>query len=209
MEGGGLDASRPSPGGAPDVGSTCPVKPDALPLPKSQDVIHPTYVRTFFAVLNGAKTVREVVAVTGLGETTTSSHLKRLRGLGLVDWHYTARNQRGVRHIRPCVTEVEFTAWCEKPVEAPHVLPEQPPIIDVRELSKGDVLTIEGEDYTVKEVRIGKTAKHAAIRLAIPNGEWWHKQPLDQPIQAVRTAAAQQRIDQAIEARDGMYRYGR
>jgi len=164
-----------------------------------------TYVRTLQAVLGGATTVREIVAVTGLGETTTSSHLKRLKGLGLVDWTYTARNQRGVRHIRPIVTEVPDADVVEDDTAAPI----EPAITDVRELRKGDSLTIEGTVYPVKEVRIGRKAKHAAVRLAIPNGEQWHKIPLDQPIDGRRTVEAQQRIDNATEARDGMYRYGR
>jgi hypothetical protein len=49
----------------------------------------------------------------------------------------------------------------------------------------------------------------AAIRLAIPDGEWWYKCPLTDPVEGRRTAEAQLRISQAVVARDGMYRYGR
>jgi DNA-binding transcriptional ArsR family regulator len=175
-------------------------------------------------VLSGATTVQQVAAIVGLSETTTSSHLKRLRGLGLIDWTYTARNQRGVRILRSCVESVPFNNergedtiaivlasedGQEFSDAAPLVRPVEPTITNVRELRKGDVLTLEGQDYPVKEVRIGQKAKRAAIRLGIPDGEWWYKPPLDQPITAVRTHEAQRRISQATEARDGMYRYGR
>lgn len=185
---------------------------------QGHEAIPPTYTRTFFAVLRGADTVRLVARATGLAETTASGHLKRLKGWGLIDWGVTrAGNIKPTVGLVPLANHGDDTidvvlaseAGIEFPDDVEPGLRVEPRITDVRELRKGDVLTLEGHDYPVKEVRIGKKAERAAIRLGIPDGEWWHKTALDVPIEARRTHEAQKRINQATVPRDGMYRYGR
>src|SRR4029077_15288511 len=131
-----------------------------------QEVIAPTYVRTFFAVLEGATTVRQVAKVTGLAETTAAGHLKRLKGWGLVDWGVTrAGNIRPNVYLVPLCDRnhgsdtIDIVLASEAGVDFPTTEDEHPPtsepvVTDVRELRKGDVLTLEGHDYPVKEVRI-------------------------------------------------------
>lgn len=187
---------------------------------QGQDIIPPTYVRTFLAVMRGADTVRLVAEATGLAETTASGHLKRLKGWGLIDWGVTrAGNIKPIVGFVPLDCHGEDTISVVLASAAGEDFPDdseaepapwvEPRITDVRQLRKGDVLTLDGQDYPVKEVRIGMKAHRAAIRLAIPDGEWWHKCPLDVPVEGRRTHEAQKRINQATEARDGMYRYGR
>lgn len=183
------------------------------------EVVPPTYVHTFIAILAGADTVRQVAKVIDMAETTAAGHLKRLRGWGLIDWDLAragtirpivgqvllGRGEDTIAVVLASEAGVDFSDDSE--VEAESLV--EPRITDVRQLRKGDVLTLDGRDYPVKEVRIGMKAKHAAIRLGITDGEWWHKVPLDVPVKGRRTAEAQKRINQATEARDGMYRYGR
>ena len=169
---------------------------------KGIDVIAPTYVRTFLAVLGGARTVRQVSEATGIAETTTGGHLKRLKGWGLVDWGYS---RAGTIHATMGVVECdavthgdilrcfELGDWTDG-IEADTLV-----ISEVMELRKGDMLTIEDHEYAVKEVRRGQGKSLAAVRLDVPDtaSDWWVKLPVEMPVQGRRTSEATQRLARA------------
>jgi DNA-binding transcriptional ArsR family regulator len=185
------------------------------------EVIAPTYTRTFFAILDGVNTVRKLVLATQMVESTVSGHLKRLRGWGLVEWDAdrgsVIRPLFGVAHVLDDESRGEDTiavvfasaAGQEFPDEPDVVITSREVITDVRQLRKGDMLTVAGRAYPVKEVRIGRKVNRASVRLALTKGEFWHKCPLDVPIEGRRTIEGEQRLGAAIEPRDGRYDYGR
>jgi DNA-binding transcriptional ArsR family regulator len=153
------------------------------------DVIAPTYVRTFFAVLNGATTVREIAAAVGMAETTTAGHLKRLRGWGLITWDAKRAGTIVPLYglVRLDVVEYGDILACfpldesePEPVEVEH--PRK-----VMDLCRGDMLTWEGREYLVKEVRKAKRRHDASVRLkddTIERGEFWVHIDIDDPIEA-------------------------
>jgi hypothetical protein len=161
------------------------------------EVISPTYVRTFFVVLGGARTVREVAEKIGMAETTAASHLKRLRSWGLIDWGFA---RAGTIHPLyevvdvPAVSEgsvLAFFDW-DWPMTAEPVTDDEV-ITNVMDLRKGDTLAHEGLDYPVKEVRKAKRRTDASVRLTDPTherGEFWVRIPLDAPVKGRRTALA-------------------
>ena len=77
---------------------------DPPPMPPTAHRLPRTARRALVAVLDGARTVRDVAAAIDRSPTVTFGHLRHLRALGLVAW---AEGQHGSLHAAVCPVPLE------------------------------------------------------------------------------------------------------
>lgn len=169
---------------------------------RGYSALGPGHTRTFMAVLEGITTLVEITRATGLSTSVTTSHLRRLQGLGLVYRDQTSARGK-VKAIRPCyemtwplplpdMAEIDRRAERAVALAAAEADETEQVITDPMELRRGDLLYVDVgplSAYEVREVRQGAATPHMlTIRLSSPDNQhtWWHKVNVKDDVKAVR-----------------------
>lgn len=77
------------------------------------DCLGPTATEILMLIIDGTSSVTQLSRIMGLSMSATTNHLRRLRGLGLIDWTY-----KRAESITPACTLVDVNMDAFGPIDS-------------------------------------------------------------------------------------------